>query len=123
MKENKIIEGNRLIAEFMGLEKTDGFMTSCSGIEVSAKGYKCDDVFYPINELKFYYLWNWLMPVVEKVESMGYIVTITQNICTIKASVMVITRQTGNYGTPDTKIYNTWLALIDFIKWYKENTE
>lgn len=115
-KKNDIIENNKLIAEFMGIKDSE-----------NRYSHESSEYYFEACELLFHYSWDWLMPVVEKVESMGYIVTITQNICTIKASVMgdttLITRQTGNYGTPDTKIYNTWLALIDFIKWYKENTE
>ena len=132
MKNDDIIENNKLIAEFLGWEKSEMklFVPTVSTVYRTIEYYNGEKVvgsFTHPSSMKFHKSWDWLMPIVEKVESMKYVVTITQNICTIKASVMgdttLITRQTGNYSTPDTKIYNTWLALIDFIKWYKENTE
>jgi len=135
MKNDDIIENNKLIAEFMEIEIFDNNFTyalllaSALDLSVNSCTHFKKNILHTVDldDFEFNSSWDWLMPVVEEIESMGYIVTITQNICIIKASVMgdttLITRQTGNYSTPDTKIYNTWLALIDFIKWYKENTE
>ena len=79
------------------------------------------------NGLEYHSSWDWLMPVVEKIENLNYTVTITQNICTIKACVMgdrtVISHQTGNYTAPNTKLYNTRIAVIEFINWYNKQIE
>ena len=100
-----ILEGNKLIAEFMGLEIiTDGI----SWFDTNYKSLGNYDSS-----------WDWLMPAVEKIETLNYAVTITQNICTIRACIMgdrsIISHQTGNYTTPDTKLYNTYIAVIEFI--------
>jgi len=111
MTQEEILEGNKLIALFMGdIEREDSkvsFKKSC-----------------PVNGLKYYSSWDWLMPVVEKIEDGNYAVTITQNVCTIRACIMgdrtIRAYQNGNYLTPNTKLSNTWLAVIEFIKWYNE---
>ena len=72
MEEKVILEGNKIIAEFMGLEEMNGFMTSCSGIEVSVKGYEYNNTFYPLNELGYNTSWDWLMPVLNKISELNY---------------------------------------------------
>ena len=119
MKDKMIIEGNKLIAEFMGYETHENWEFWITGSYIE----KFD--WYSPGTMKFHNDWNWIMPVVEKIESKNYAVTITQNICIIQASIMgdctTITRQSGNYDTPNTKIHNTWLAVIEFINWYNKN--
>ena len=69
MKENK------LIAEFMGLELEE----TLEGLFVYAKKeqsrIKLNDIkteFYEIHELLYQTSWDWLMPVVDKIEEMGF---------------------------------------------------
>ena len=111
MIDKKIIEGNKLLAEFMGLEIITDDISYFDTNYRTLRKYDSD--------------WSALMPVVEKIKTLNYAVTITQNICTIRACIMgdrtVRAHQSGNYKTPNTKIYNTWLAVIQFIKWYNQN--
>ena len=50
-----MIDKNRLIAEFMGLDQVD-----------------IDTWYDEHNELKYHKSWDWLMPVIEKIETLGY---------------------------------------------------
>lgn len=115
--------------------KTNQKFAKFLGWELSPKGRKKMDLppygFLKVhpNYLRFHYYWNWLMLVVEKVEELGYSVTITQNICTIRSTRnghSIITMQTGVYQESDTKISNTYKALSLFLEliintpWYKQ---
>lgn len=87
MTEKEIIENNKLIAEFMGFEKT--FVRNCDGIPYD---YNLPDMFELIKEveiyiesergwgleyqdncqivdLKFHSSWDWLMPCIGKISN------------------------------------------------------
>jgi len=69
-----------------------------------------------LNDLKYHTSWDWLMPVVEKIESLsGTTVLIKRIGCEIIMYGKTISKQTS-----DTKIEAVWLAVIEFIKWYNE---
>ena len=98
------IEGNKLIADFMGLWK---------GIDCYEYS---KDVCYGFKDLKYHSSWEWLMPVVEKIEKIkGVRIFIKGNRCEI-----------FNYGfemgSPLSvyKIESVWLAVVAFIKWYNQ---
>ncbi len=72
-------------------------------------------------EIHYNTSWDWLMPVVEKIESLGYGVTIGMGIyCVIqddwKESGIEIHKLTDN-----NKLLCTYEAVVEFIKWYHEN--
>lgn len=48
-------KNNKLIAEFMGVDQVD-----------------IDYAFNEHGQLKYHLSWDWLMPVIEKIESLGY---------------------------------------------------
>lgn len=102
---------NKLIAEFMGK----------LGDEYASKN---------INSRMFYHSsWNSLMPVVEKIESLvddyhgRFGVHIIGNTCTIQATNFRPDERIPdrpyyfNSHTTDTKIYSTYLAVSEFVKW------
>ena len=129
MTQEETIENNKLIAEFMGWEI---YKNVGREVEYFVKGqlethHKVVDNWLSFLNMKYHSSWDWLMPVVEKIETFNHAVTITQNICTIRACIMgdrtVRAHQTGNYKTPDTKLYNTWLAVVEFVKWYNSNKD
>jgi len=113
-------EGNKLIAEYMqyGYEPNFG------------KGYYVPDdtngparSFVVESKLKFHSSWDWLMPVVEKIDSLGYETEILSyndvkdssriNQCVILQNNNVIVRPDAK-----TKIEATWQAVVDFIQWH-----
>jgi hypothetical protein len=116
MSKEEIIEGNKLIAVF------DGYRVIKNHPE-----YEWACTYHPTidlaavadHQLKFHSSWGWLMPVVEKIEAsdIGGLVSIYGIFCTISdEDIPTFTSRDGK-----TKIENTWLTIIQFIKWYNEN--
>ena len=114
MEKDKILEGNKLIAEFMGgIYKSDKFTIT--------EGY----IWLPIenicrtSNLKYHSSFDWLMPVVEKIGKMyedlvkkSYInrTTISYDIDTTYADVIC------RHVT--IKLEHLFERVIEFIKWY-----
>jgi hypothetical protein len=99
---------NRLIAEFMGLKEHEG--------SYYLPLYNSGD-WVPDVELEYHTDWNWLMPVVEKIESLG-LVCFEKNL-----------QEEGGYQAIFTKGYDilichyadksidaTYMAVVEFIK-------
>ena len=131
MTEQEIIEGNKLIAEFFGAKRS------------ASSNYSHVNIFYydypngtRVGELSLSYrqLWDWLMPVVEKIETIhddhhGYFgVHIHANCCDIQGTNLHLAiNDLDGYGSVymsdptavfPTKIESTWYACVQFIKWY-----
>lgn len=137
MLEQEILEGNKLIAEFM------------TGKSKKSK------VFFDLNccanDLKYHSSWEWLMPVVEKIEMMGSnkfndINTVLYSRFEIKHNhiklywskdhkyqLFIEVIQKGNDSSSfglskkyiridvtkeTTKLEAVWLACVEFIKFY-----
>lgn len=63
--------------------------------------------------------WNWLMPVVEKIEKLGYGVTIGMGMyCVIQDDVT--TDDIEFTGMEESKILSTHKAVVEFINWYNK---
>ena len=94
MNSTEILEGNKLIAEFLNQK-----LPSNSDFDIYL----------------YHSSWDWLMPVVEKIESLNHPVYINSNNCVIYEKVG---RNHGwfidNYA--DTKIEATWISCVEFIK-------
>ena len=100
---NKIIEGNKLIAEFDMLSMVEGG-------------------FYPIagklriaEQLEYHSSWDWLMPVIEKINHIDKNANVT-----LRRDILHFQR--NNNCIFDMTIFETkervWYAVVDFIKWY-----
>jgi hypothetical protein len=128
-----IKEGNKLIAEFLGAEIKDN--TYCFHLGNPAYQIQIEQMsFEDIGRLQYHTSWDWLMPVVEKIESIHnkhdgyYAVYIGSNSCTIQGTELHrALKDIEGYGavyfdnvTNGTKIESTWQAVIHFIQWYKE---
>ena len=92
------MEENKLIAEFMGLIESS--IDKKYWTEKTKEGIGKGELV----ELKFHKSWDWLMPVVEKIEQVHE--GVPQEL--IKLSL---------FSTID-EVYN---AIIEFIKWYNKN--
>ena len=109
-------ENNKIIAEFIGWkEQEEDFMFNP---KTSGSTY--------VKSLLFHKDWNWLMEVVEKIESIGGAVCIGNGNC-----VMIIFYLTDVMGESysktreligETKIQAVYNACVEFIKWYNENS-
>ena len=109
-------ENNKLIAEFMGMANerhSDGRYLFTTDID-ELKG--ADTRFW--EELYFHVSWDWLMPVVEKIESdERYDVEILQYGTRILDNQKEIVNNIANISF-DKKINHTYQAVVEFINEY-----
>jgi hypothetical protein len=112
----KQVESNRLIAEFMGLEP----------MTLSETNQKCLNPKHndgTISPIQFHSSWDWLMPVVDKIEDIEceevstdivgqhlFDVEIRQNVCIIHGTD--IEESSGS------KLHCVYNAVVSFIRWY-----
>jgi len=91
----KTIKDNKLVAEFMGF------------------------VYVPEDAIDYSKSWNWLMPVVEKIEKMVNNFYVGAKYSLIYTGFMF--KNTDDYQWQEnggTKIENTYAVIVEFIKWY-----
>ena len=90
-----------------------------------------DEKIYPIRSVKYHSDWNMLMPVVEKIESMGNtIVEIGKKHCRIQPILYNKERDCMQWemmheNKKNSKIEAVWFSVVSFIKWHnsqKANT-
>ena len=124
MKEEEIIEGNKLIAEFMEWEivATAGDNTK---IYEAAENHPYVAGDWTDVSLCFHSSWDWLMPVVEKIETQHTRVIIkregTSVLCYVTGGASVA-KHSFDYSVKDSsKIEATFKAAVDYIKWYNSN--
>ena len=110
-----ILENNKLIADFMGV-----------------KQHRFDGLTKIEKVLKYHTDWNWLMAVVEKIETMSnndqfYIIVEYDNRDEFKGWIWRIDRFVKTLKVNDnrikTKIEATYNACLEFIKWYNQNNK
>jgi hypothetical protein len=117
--------GNEIIAKFMGLRFHKVGWVDSTHIDGN---YECE-------ELKYNYSWAWLMPVIEKIESLW--IGHSQPRCKIEGTYCQIADSGGYYAKNSdlkkdnqlggacypnnyTKIENTYRMVVEFIKWYNQ---
>jgi hypothetical protein len=124
------ITDNKLIAEFMGYPKKQ----INKGIaRLEENKYVWGQTYYYINGdwhredyLLFHLDWNWLMKVVDKIESLGYISNQDSRICEGSLKPIYYFRifikhyrgQNVGYSKANTRIEAVYNAIIEFIKYY-----
>lgn len=111
------MESNKLIAEFMGLETPNGIY-----FEYLTKDGERSKLTHFIL-LEYHLYWDWLMPVVDKIESLGY------SYDRINADVF-INNQNGENVIPNpmdentmTMIEKTYYVVGEFIKQYNRTDD
>lgn len=112
------MKDNKLIAEFIGRKGNNNpKLYTWKGITVLT-----DDIWYYISDAKFHSSWDWLMPVVEKIEDMKFgegttSVNVNFKQCTIEADGgLILISDIGG----ESKLIAVYEAVIKFIKWYNE---
>ena len=115
----KTTENNKIIAEFMNLNLYKSFWYKSN---IATEKQICKE-----NNLKFHSDWNWLMEVVEKIESIEYgiyQVDILQEGCKIlERCRLLIDNRVGKLESDTTKIESVYLACVEFIKWYNNQNK
>lgn len=122
MKTEEIIENNKLIAEFMGWDKYNNGVYYTPFDDASYCGGEPTHIVNYPQHLKFHFSWDWLMPVVKKIENLGYTVTIAGILCKI-TKVLDIENPVASLvcGDRSKKLEIVYETIIQFIKWYNEN--
>jgi hypothetical protein len=106
---------NEIIAEFMGLPLTKSLPSFGSGEWVDV----------PFQNWKYDTSWDWLMPVVEKIEKHGAIVEL--NICLATMCRIVFLNGSRDKvkefvnGGSIPLLDATYLSVVEFINWYNSN--
>tara|TARA_Y100001972_G_scaffold16977_1_gene18655 strand:- start:1635 stop:1988 length:354 start_codon:yes stop_codon:yes gene_type:complete len=112
-------ENNKMIAEFMRWD-IKSLTTIPPNLHLSNLQLDNGDIM----ELKFHESWDWLMPVVENIESLGYEffivedrIKIAQN--TDHSTEIIINFTLGrNYGSKREAVYQ---GVVEFINEYNKN--
>jgi len=117
---NDIIENNKLIANFRKSDYNSEIVSICQ--DLYDKGFRSIEIIdnkEPLFEYPHYHSdWNWLMPVVEKIESLGYDVIINGEWCNINS--VELEDDICDISIKG-KINAVYLAIVEFIKWHNEN--
>lgn len=122
LTQEEILEGNKLCAEFLGGMYSEHAEAWGFGNAKNIGSKMFQEVMYHNiiqaerfeKELKFHSDWNWLMEIVEKIEKTSAWVNIKG--CAVDISTISNT-------SAKTKIEATFIAVVNFIKWYNENNK
>jgi hypothetical protein len=109
MNTEDVQEGNKLIAEFMGYKRNDGY----SGDFARLKHWNIEPFgWHDDEQLKYHSSWDWIMPVVAKIMFTSWNMTDSLKQCfLVRESIDWI------------EVEKTWLAVVDFIKWYNQQSK
>lgn len=124
MTENDIIESNKLIAEFMGAFKTH----NCKNNELVIPNHSiCRTDIIEVGKgpiINYHRSWDWLMPVVEKIEEIDVVASFQ-----IEQPTIYIWKSSEDSTFKDieidifnkSKIIAVYEAVARFIKWYNKS--
>ena len=128
MTDKEILEGNKLIALFMeAWFNPDCLFNDIKGTWfIDGIGKRCAD-----GCLKFHTSWDWIMPVVEKIEKLGNgnrYELVNFQIVRNFSCVSVANVGENLYGLDKniiclTKIESVYYSVIEFIKWYNQQNK
>lgn len=117
-----IVENNKLLAEFLGYKI---WSWDNENFYITKGATPNNETNYNIKRLKFDYDWNWLMEVVEKIEELeGFIVHINSFSTSYVYLKVECNRRFFHhkkYFSKGGKIEATYIACVEFVKWYNQN--
>lgn len=136
-QENELRENNKLIAKFMGYMCDNPEEDSCTFetpfmINTSDKeNWEADindwNSWLRADEMQYHTSWDWLMPVVEKIESFVYENGCAKyNVIIEQSWVDIIDNHTSDeiVGVDaDSKDIAVYKAVVEFIEWYNKKEE
>jgi len=146
-KKSKVVRDNKLIVDFMEgkkISRDNYYLPEHEQLAAIPYSYDCQwNSIYNEKELKYHSSWNWLMPVVEKIEGItssviygsyndGDEINRYTHVRFIISGWDVRIDKFGNYGTV---VYENWMSLsrkdrtksrigelyrmvVKFINWY-----
>ena len=110
-------ESNKLIAEFMGFKLRPDIAEDWY-IHTNRPAHAMR-----LRDAKYHASWDWLMPVVEKIERMECDVLVMYGLPSkYQADISDVSKKyrTKTYYSPS-RIEATYRAVVEFIQWYNEN--
>jgi hypothetical protein len=116
------MENNKLIADFMGLRYAEDSVYIDTLKEMKANGVYFEQG-YMASELKYDTDWDWLMAVVEKIESLGNEFFIVESRCIIAHNTDKSIETIIYFENMGKKIDACYDSVVQFIKWYNEQTK
>lgn len=126
MEKKEIEEGNKLIAEFMGLkEPVFNPISNSFLVYLPDCSFNNNEGLIGYAPVKWHTSWDWLMPVVEKIERNGAIIEIWLSIGK-GCRITVPKSKEGHWfaGRESNELIEAvWLAVVDFVKWYNSNNQ
>jgi len=112
-----ITENNKIIAEFMGMSYYEKFL-----FEGWYKNNEHNQRVCNYEDLKYNSSWDWIIPVIEKIESIGACVIIGRFFCEIKYSdPLNDSIYFDNRMASGLKINAINAAALNFILWSNKN--
>lgn len=108
----KELSDNELIAIFMGMivEKYDApFLED----KILYRHGKMNWQVWSVHQLSYHKSWEWLMPVVEKIESIQYKVAIENSECQISGY-----EYCRDFYSEGSKLHAVYNSVVEFIKWH-----
>lgn len=106
--------GNEIIAEFMGWERYSGSAFKCPNVYPIQNSLHAGWTTFTADQFQFHTSWDWLMPVVEKIESLG------DSDKQVFDSAEFHELMELSIKTTITRVY---YFVITFIKWYNSSKE
>lgn len=115
-------ENNKLIAEFMGAIHKEGYVGSGYAGDIPCYLYfPILKRYYSIKRLEYNTSWDWLMPVVEKIESTNILSHEGMNVNIYNCVVEIRCRWKNTLialHMANTRFEALYNAVVDFITWY-----
>ncbi len=135
-----LLENNKLIAEFMSLEKVKEYDDEDNWFYVPDRlhlnnefSYKNEVDYTKSNMLPYNCSYDWLMPVVEKIEKLGETKDTYGKLVDITTTYIKISKGCANgdftidlklpANSKLSKLEALYKAVVLFIKWYNENNK
>ena len=114
MKTEEIIEGNKLIAEFEQLK----YYPETANHGIADNTYQHGIHLFHPEKLQYHSSWDWLMPVVEKIEDIvGHQIIIERASLDGKYYKYYFVED-NSYKYSNNKLIGYYQAVVNFIKYY-----
>lgn len=115
MNKEEIIEGNKLIALFMGATLTEDKRDQEYMFEASPSP-EYAAIYWRISQMKYHSSWDWLMPVVEKIlKNQNKAAKFTEQVSS-ELWYSIFSHQISINLLIDINLM--WQAVVQFIQWY-----
>ena len=107
------IENNKLIAVFMGWI----IPLPIENAKYCREDLDTENVWVSVEDLKFHSSWDWLMPVIEKIESLGYEWSYLNHVAVITDNGFKQHFRDISFAD-ESRLKATYNVVVEFIKWY-----